>query len=157
MNPGKYEGQTAEEDTPENAKNIYEGFIWVKPFHRLPLCTEMKPISKLLMTYRYTLSILSLFLTIVSISLRITPSALCCHHIQNFGFISASLKSRSTYDIPVLTPSSLTGSFSSASKVGQPVAQAQRRRMQMNQRLEGILTEREIINSPSRENCISQR
>lgn len=44
----------------------------------------------------------------------------CCHHIQNFGFIYTSLKPRSIYDIPVLAPSSLTGSFSSASKVGQP-------------------------------------
>lgn len=51
-----------------------------------------------------------------------------CHGSQNLGFISVSLKPRSTYDILVLTFSSFTGA-SSASKVGQPVAQAQRRRI----------------------------
>ena len=57
MNPGKYEIYPKGKDNSEYAKNIYEGFIWVKLFHRLLLCTEMEPISKLLLMCRYTVSI----------------------------------------------------------------------------------------------------
>lgn len=119
---------------------------------------EMEPISKLLLTYRYMLSISEfVFDNSVNQCARFTtPSAMCCDVVitfKNFGFAKTSLKSRSTYDIPALAPSSLTGSFSSASKVGQTVSSPGSK----NQKLGGILTEKESINAPSGESCTSQR
>lgn len=89
---------------------------------------------------------LSLFLTIMSISLPVSEHFWQCVVIlssySKFWFYIHLIKSRSTYDIPVLTPSCLIGSFSSVSKVGQRVAQVQRR-MQRNQKPGGILMERD--------------
>lgn len=89
---------------------------------------------------------LSLFLTIMSISLSVSEHFWQCVVIlssySKFWFYIHLIKSRSNYDIPVLTPSCLIGSFSSVSKVGQRVAQVQRR-MQRNQKPGGILMERD--------------